>query len=162
MKTLPIIAIFCLSLASCNSSAVPDHWEKVTVPDNWKKVNETDFEFSLPPDMKKIPVKGIDSVAGEYKGTSIKLRFAYGWFSETLDVPKRGNFTASTVTINGLKAKIVSGMASNTQYSMAIQFPQRGDTSKVSSRLTMYSSCQSEKDFETIRKIYESVRFLKQ
>jgi hypothetical protein len=154
MRTLKVSAVLCLFFISCSLS-------QEAVPSNWKKVNERYFEFQVPPDMEKVQVQGKDSYVGQYRNGSIELNFDYGRYSDPLNqLPKRFHLSEATVTIHGHKAKIVSYMESKSKYIMAVHFPRVGRPNRGGSTLTMYSFCKAVNDYDAVKEIFNSIRFL--
>ena len=143
----------CIVLVSCGAAQEP-------VPSNWKKVNEHYFEFYVPPDMEKVMVQGIDSHVGQYQNKSITLNFDYGLYSDPLNYVSKQ--PQESVEIDGHQARIVRYKDADGRFIMAVHIPAiLREREYVGPKLTMFSSCASQTDFDTVREIYYSVRFLK-
>ena len=70
MKLL-LKAALALSLLASPALAQP--------ADDWVVVKAGNaFTFEAPPDLKAVPVQGIDSLVGEYRGDRFSLQFDYG------------------------------------------------------------------------------------
>ena len=102
-----------------------------TIPDDWVAVKaaRNAFEFKAPPDLEKVPVRGVDSLVGKYESPSMLLTYDYGWYSSPLPDEKQPGYSSKIVKINGKTAKVVTfdGVA-------AVHFPKVKD--KI--RLTVY------------------------
>lgn len=79
--------------------------------DDWVLVKAGNaFSFQAPPDLKAVPVQGIDSLVGEYRADRFSLQFDYGLYSNTLD-DLRGDsrFEREVATIDGRPAEVFTG-----------------------------------------------------
>jgi hypothetical protein len=135
----------------------------VKSPPSWTIVNADEFEFSAPPDFKAVPVHGIDSFVGEYRGDTITLVFDYGPYSDPLDYQGRPAYTSHTERIGGKVAKIVSYYnpvsGHHFDYAIGVYFP---DLNGKGTRLTVYATCKTTHDYETARTIFRTIRFKRQ
>lgn len=106
MKLL-LKAALALSLLASPALAQP--------ADDWVVVQAGNaFSFEAPPDLKAVPVQGIDSLVGEYRADRFSLQFDYGLYSNTLD-DLRGDsrFEREAVTLDGRPAEIFTGPGPN-------------------------------------------------
>lgn len=113
-----------------------------------EKINERYFEFYLPANMRKIPVRGVDSYIGEYQNELIKLSFDYGMYSGPLD-----EHSPISVKINGQKAKLASYTDSESRFIMAIYFPKCDPKGK--SKLAMSCICKTEKEYDVVKNLQQ-------
>lgn len=129
---------------------------------NWVKIDTSYFEFFTPTDFKKVAINGEDSYAGKYQSRTITLEFDYGLYSNSLSKPDGAHeLIERSEVIHGHKAKIVTYTKSNTEFVIAIHFPQGGRPYKSGNGLTIISICRSKADYEVVQKIYSSIKFIK-
>ena len=130
------------------------------VPGNWIHVDAKFFEFFIPPDMKKVEIQGIDSHVGQFGSEKIKLIFDYGMYSDPLDDEKgMPNLTVRKERIDGRRTKIVSFRKSESDFVLAVHFPKAGPGYKGGRKLTLYTDCVSESEYDTVMKIFRSIKF---
>ncbi len=137
-------------------------------PSGWVRIAARKFELSVPPDVKSVPVQGIDSFVGEYKGTDISLAFDYGIFSSSLKHTGSPDFVSSVERIDGMTARVVSfhnpGSGHAFDHAIGVHFAEVGGkertwagTNKL--RLTVFATCKSTNDYETVRTIFRTIHF---
>ena len=146
MKRLNLSLLFSVWIvfpAWSQAPAIPDDWVTVQAA---RKI----FEFKAPPDLKQVPVKGVDSLVGRYESPSMLLSFDYGWYSNSLPNEKQPGYSSKIVKINGKTAKIVTfdGVA-------AVHFPKVKD--KV--RLTVYVILKKKEAKATALQLFQTIRF---
>ncbi|MFP6892920.1 MAG: hypothetical protein VCA18_04165, partial [Opitutales bacterium] len=110
-----LLSVWIVFPAWSQAPAIPDDWVAV-------KAARNAFEFKAPPDLKNIPVQGIDSQVGKYESPSMLLTYDYGWYSNSLRDEKKPGFSSNIVQIDGKTAKVVTfdGVA-------AVHFPKVKD-----------------------------------
>lgn len=96
-------AALALSLLASGARAQP--------ADDWVTVRAGNaFTFEAPPDLRSVPVQGIDSFVGQYQGEKFALQFDYGLYSNTLDDLRRDSrFEREAVAIDGRPGEIFTG-----------------------------------------------------
>jgi hypothetical protein len=128
----------------------------VEIPPGWTTVDSQKFKFSIPPDLKEVSIRGIDSFVGQYKGTNLSLSFDYGDYSDPL-IHCQG--AAHVEEIDGKTAKIVtecySRRGDSPRHGIGVHFPKLGRDTK----LTVLVECNSTNDFETAKTIFRTIRF---
>lgn len=128
---------------------VPPH------PPEWVRIDVKAFSFYAPPDLKPIPVQGVDSFVGEYQGDSITLHFDYGRFSNSLDDRDCADYTSNEEQIGGKDAKIASFNAYGENV-VGVYFPTAGGEEI---RLTVTATGKSPADHDTAKAIFRTIRF---
>lgn len=133
----------------------------VNPPAGWTKVDTGKFVFYVPSDIKTVPVRGIDSFVGQYKGNTISLSFDYGFYSSRLEDAEGGSgYTAHWERIGGKKARIASFYFPNTgnpfDYAIGVHFPEAAGKDV---RLTVFATCKSTNEYETARMIFRTIKF---
>ena len=159
MRALNLLLV-CTLLAMASSCTPATSDTSVSPPSGWVQIDAREFSFYVPPDMKAVPVQGIDSFVGEYKGESISLDFDYGHWSNRLDDEEEPNFIANEERIGGKKARVVSYDAPNSihtyDYAIAVHFREVNENDN---RLTVYATCKTANDRETARTIFRTIKF---
>ena len=97
----------------------------------------------------------------EFDLEQVLLSFDYGLYSNSLHkLDSYREYFEQTEVIHGHKAKIVTYTKSNTEFVIAIHFPQGGRQYKSGNALTIISICRSKQDYDVVQKIYSSIKFL--
>jgi hypothetical protein len=163
MKSRSLVLLPLLLLTGCEDSKSLPSDPKASNPDaieSWAQVDGRAFAFRVPPDMKAVPVQGIDSEVGEYRGDSISLSFDHGLFSDPMDYRKQADYISHEERINGRKARIVSyyspGREHPFDFAIGVHFP---NVNGKNVRLTVYARCKTKDDYETARTIFRTIRF---
>ena len=138
-----LFSVWIVFPAWSQAPAIPDDWVAVQAP---RKI----FEFKAPPDLKNVPVKGVDSLVGKYESPSMLLTFDCGWYSSPLPNEKQPGYSSKMVKINGKTAKVVTfeGVA-------AVHFPKVKD--KI--RLTVYVILKKKEAKVTALQLFRTIRF---
>lgn len=117
------------------------------------------FSFHAPKEFVEEKVQGIDSFVGRYKSDSIQLSFDYGKFSNALgNNEKKPEFNEREVTVDGLKAKIISYKDDSIKgfsYFTGIHFP----LVNKNNLLTMTANCKDQSDLKIANAIFISICF---
>jgi len=124
----------------------------------WVLMDEKAFSFYAPPDMKSLPVQGVDSFVGEYHGDSITLHFDYGRFSNPLenrDGTGVSEYSSQVELIGGKNAKVVS-LHSYGEKLVGVYFPSAGGEGI---RLTVTATGKTPSDYETAKTIFRTIQF---
>jgi len=126
------------------------------IPDkDWKTIRIGQaFSFRAPPQLNEKPTQGKDSLAGMYSSPDLDLTFDLGWYSDPLSHENLANFTTKQVTIDGIRARIVT-FGKN----VGIHFPRIDETSNPPTKLTMTITQKSSAAREVALKIFNSIRF---
>lgn len=152
MKLL-LKAALALSLLATAASAEPaDDW--VTT-----KAGQA-FTFEAPPDLRSVPVQGIDSFVGRYKGDRLALQFDYGLYSNTLqDLREDPRYEAETVEIDGRQAVILTGPANTGDGLCAAMYVVDRENPKVA--LEMDGCANGYAGMVQLQRLFRSVRFIR-
>ncbi len=78
-----------------------------TTPPGWRRVDTGEFSLALPPGWRYNPLRGIDSMIGEFVGDGVELHFDFGNYSNRLADPGDPGYDVSFETIGGRSAKLV-------------------------------------------------------
>jgi hypothetical protein len=134
----------------------------VKPPSGWVQIDAREFKFYAPQDIKPVPVQGIDSYVGEYKGDAISLNFDYGGYSDPLIYPERKAYVVHDEQIDGKKARIVSyydpGTGNPFDFAIGVYF---ADVNGKGTRLTMYATCKTTNEYQTATMIFRTITFKK-
>ena len=133
----------------------------------WKRVDADGLFFlSLPEDMKKQDVRGIDSSVGEYRNGRMVVSFDYGIYSNPLEsYSDKPEYKESLKNIGGKKAKIVyfsnTRADSKYKYFSAVHFPEaeKNRFANMNIKLTLDVEFNEESDNAIAQAIFESIAF---
>src|SRR5687768_8850440 len=75
------------------------------VPPGWQTITAQGFTFQAPPDLRPVPVQGIDSIVGKYESPTLEVAYDLGWYSDPMD---REGYTSRPVTVDGKAARLVT------------------------------------------------------
>lgn len=146
--------LFCVLLAAgCTPPT------SVKPPPGWVQIDAGNFSLYVPPDVKAVPLQGIDSLVGAYQGDFISVRFDYGMNSDPLDYQRLPGYRSRHERIGGKRAKIVSynspGTGHSVDYAIAVHFPEVTGNLK----LTVYVTGSTANDYETALTIFRTIQF---
>jgi len=180
MNPRSIFVFFCLAILLCchtaqksETSASPVAGMPKQNPDptnpgpGWKRVDADGLFFlSLPEDMKKQNVRGIDSSVGQYRNGRMVVSFDYGIYSNPLEsYSDKPDYKENLKNIGGKKAKIV--FFSNTRadskykYYSAVHFPEveKNRFANMNIKLTLDVEFNEESNNAIAQAIFESIAF---
>ena len=147
-----------LALSGCQ----PPPSTSIGPPAGWIAVKASQFVFYVPPDMKQIPAQAEDSEEALYQGNSISLSYDYGPWSDPLKHTEKPQFKGQAERIDGRLARIVSfsnpGSGHPFDNAIAVHF---SDTGKPKMKLTLFATCKTTKDYETVKTIFRTIKFKK-
>jgi len=133
-----------------------------------EKIDIGAFAFALPAGFKEIKVQGIDSMVKKYESENIALQFDLGWYSDPLNSYEgRPDFKMERQEIGGKKAFLVTFAYPTAEsgqpfgYVAAVHFPTVSKEGISTTRLTMWASCKTTKDYAVAKKIFQSITFKK-
>ena len=136
-----LITLVSAACVGCTWTDVP------TGLDGWQLIHADEaFTFRAPPDVRPVPVQGIDSFVGRYANPGMELEFDYGQYSDSID---REGFTRIATTISGKQAIIAT-----KDNLIGVHFPDVGN----GERLTMQAELRGV-DPRTVEKIFRSIEF---
>jgi hypothetical protein len=90
-------------------------------PSTWHSVDTGPFSVLLPPGWTYEPDQGIDSFIGTFAGDGMRLRFDYGWYSNSLPHDNDPAYHVHFETVAGRDAKIAYPNSGNGE--TGIYFP---------------------------------------
>ncbi len=129
--------------------------------EGWRTIANESFSFSIPPGFEKTDARGIDSFVEEYVRDGITLDFDYGLFSNDF-TGWPDDTTYERVQVDGESARIGTARGSfgrpNTHFLTQIYFK----IGNGHANLSMSAACRSEEDVELAKKIFRSIRFVRQ
>ena len=133
----------------------------ISQTDDWVKIDAKYFEFFVPEEVQTIDVVGFDSHVGEFQGSNFILTFDYGRYSSRLDNSGWEEYTSHVEDIGGKKAKVASFYFPDGgykyDYAIGVYFSQ---TNTAGSQLMMLAVCQTSVEYETMKAIFRTIRFL--
>jgi hypothetical protein len=146
-----LLAAFC----GCTPST------SVRPPPGWTEIDAGAFVFSVPPDVKPLPVKGGNPFTSEYMGDSISLDFDYSARADALENAGVGSdYESHEESIGGKKARMASFYFPQSGHPFAhaigIHFPEAGEKKLP---LTMFALCKSKANYGTVATIFRTIRF---
>ena len=148
-----LICIYALPL--CGAQASPE-WKRI--------VAHQSFSFSIPADMWKRDVHGIDSHTESYRNPDLEISFDYGEFSSRLDdLTNEIDNRSRWISIDGKRARLVTYYTSEVpssafglNYVAAVYFPK---TNKKRIHLTMQAYGKSKEEQEIAVAIFRAIKF---
>lgn len=156
MRVLSLFLLVAFMVAASSCAPVTS----ATPPPEWVRIDAPKFSFYMPPDMKSVPVQGVDSFVGAYQSDSVFLNLDYGRYSDPLDRQDLPNYIAHEESIGGKKARIVSyrhaGGGNSFEHAIGVHFPAVGPDGV---RLTLYATCKTESGYEIVRTIFRTIQF---
>jgi hypothetical protein len=139
----------------------------VAAGDGWRRVDEGVFSFSLPPDMERVPVQGIDSRVGQFRGPLCTLSFDYGFYSTSFpETARQPDYRESTTAIDGRAARILTATyadrADGLRYFAGLAIADVGVPARPPfgpTKLSMSVSCSAPEGQEIAVRIFDSLAF---
>jgi hypothetical protein len=117
------------------------------VPRDWQTIRAgTAFSFKAPPDLKSVPVQGVDSFVGSYASPTLEVMFDYGWYSNSMNDP---GHTSRPVEIDGKQARLIS-----KDDVVAIHFPKVDGATKLTMSVRLKGA-----DATTAEMLLQSIDF---
>lgn len=146
-----------LALGGCEPPAV---FTWVIPATDWIAIDAKQYSFYIPPDMKEDHNAVFQEGGALYRNDVISLSSDYGPWSDPLTHIEKPWITEQTERIDGRWAKIVNfhnpGSGHPFDYVMAVHFSDTGDPK---SKLTLFATCKSPEEYETLRTIFRTVKF---
>ena len=130
-------------------------------PTNWQFIDAGSFTLSLPPYWKFNKLQGIESDVGEFVGDSAKLRFDFGWYSNSLVEDNDPNHIVTYETIDRYRAKIVVPKVTSNGITV-VYFDKLGDEGPMHTRFNLYGENFTSFQQETALKIFRTLKIVKQ
>ena len=130
-------------------------------PSGWVEMDLPNFVISIPPDIKPAYAPGVVSLISTYMGDSISMEVDAGPHSDPLENAGGGmDYASHEERIGGRKARIASFNFPQGgrpfEHAMGIYFPR---VAEKDVRLTVFAMCKTEANYETIRKMFRTIRF---
>jgi hypothetical protein len=107
----------------------PASWQTITVGNA--------FTFRAPPELRAVPVQGIDSLVAEYQSPTVKVSVDYGWYSDPMDRRDEG-FTRRKVVVDGKEARLLT-----KEDAVAIHFPSVSGKTRLTMLVKLNGAGQS-------------------
>lgn len=135
------------------------------VASGWKKVSICDISFIVPKNLKNNNARGIDSCVASFSNDKIGLGIDYGWYSSaSTKYESYTDFKEEFIQIDGKKAQLATYIdtRSNDEEMFVARIyivtnePEGGG---MTTALNMTIGVGNEKDLETAKKIFQSIRF---
>ena len=102
------------------------------VPAGWQTVATQGFTFRAPPDLRPVPVQGVDSIVGRYESPTLEVGYDLGWYSDPME---REGYTSRRVTVDGKAARLAT-----KNDVVAIHFPKLGRNSRLTMSVRLKGS----------------------
>lgn len=151
MKLLLKAALTLSLLAGAASAEPADDW--VTI-----KAGRA-FRFEAPPDLKSVPVQGIDSFVGRYRADRFALQFDYGLYSNSLQSLREDpRYEAETFELDGRQAVILTGPADGGDGFCAAMYVVVRESPKTA--LEMDGCANGHAGMLQLQRLFRSVRFI--
>jgi hypothetical protein len=150
--TLAILMAMSACTVAENSSTTPDEWEIVEVGDI--------FSLAAPPGTLYHEGSGADSIVGTIAVQDLKLSFDYGVYSDPLNKDDfYKNYELEETQIDGIAARIVTAYnTGNNSHLIGVHFPNIKESLLGSVKLTIYSSLESEENYDMVEKIFRTIK----
>jgi hypothetical protein len=137
------------------------------IPSGWKKVSICDISFFVPKDLKNENAGGVDSCVALFSSSKIRISIDYGMYgSSSKKYETSVDFKEEFIKIDGKKTQLATYR--NTQIDGSQNFiariyvvlnePKEKDVEMTTS-LNMTIAIEGEKDLETAKQIFQSIRF---
>ena len=128
--------------------------------ERWGLYDAGPFSFSMPPNLKKTEVHGIDSYCSQFTNQDMVLIFDYGAYSggPMNNLSKRKVYHSHVETIAGHNVQIVT---LDVDEASGNRFKHRAEAGFLGIGLTMAAECRTESEYDYAVKIFRSVRFKK-
>jgi hypothetical protein len=161
-----LLLIVCVLSARFILSQRPTQRPPFVAPSNWKEIDLGHFLFYLPPDMKPVSVRGIDSDVWQYSNSSIRLTIDWGPYQGAFE-PYRNQpeYKEEWIKVGGKTAHYWS-FRFGEDHTAAVLDGKRheeticfADTETKRMNLTFNADCQTKSDQETAKMIFQSIRF---
>lgn len=154
---LPVFA--CISVGSSYSLA-----QNLEIPAGWKKISVCQLNFLIPKNLKNQNVKGIDSCVAEFKNGKMRIAIDYGLYSGTFKNDSTTvDFKEEWREIDGKKAQLATFKYTRARdrrkfaAGLYVLIYEAQDGMKTSLNMTI--SVKDEKNLETAKQIFQSLRF---
>ena len=162
-----LIKIFILAFAVGFIGLTNNYAQDSKVPSGWKKVSICNISFIVPKKLKNENAEGIDSCVASFESSKIGLGIDSGWYgSASTKYERYIDFKEESIEINGKKAQLATYR--HTQMDAKRNFIARiyvvlnepkEEGMGMTTSLNMTIELRSEKDLETARRIFQSIRF---
>lgn len=143
--------------------------QNLKVPSDWKKVNACEISFFVPQDFKETDSEGTDSCVRTIGNGKIWLHIDYGYYGGASENDETvTDFKEDSIKIDGKKAQLATYREdfADAKTTLVARIYVVVDTSEkktkgVITSLNMEVVLENEKDSETARQIFRSIRFSK-
>jgi len=156
-----LFLVFAFSYIGLTSNYAQDS----KVPSGWKKVSICDISFIVPKNLKNNNSQGIDSCVASFSSSKIGLGIDYGWYgSASTKYESYTDFKEESIQIDGKKAQLATYIDTRSNAKrkfvariyVVLNEPEGGG---MTTSLNMTIGVGNEKDLETAKQIFQSIRF---
>lgn len=162
--------------SSVGSLPGPSATSGVATPRGWRREASPGpipgagtYTAALPPELKTIPVKGVDSYVSEYRSKSLRLVFDFGAYgSSGVEECRQHPSTCSmtTITVDGTRAGRVAfyaddpdgGLPYRVDYTILIGPPPKPPLQRIS--LVIWAECATARDRALTDRIVRTIHIL--
>ena len=161
------IKILFLAFVFCFVGLSSNHAQDSKVPSSWKKVSICNINFFVPKNLKNNNARGIDSCVASFDSEEIGLNIDYGWYGSPSAKysEEYTDFKEEFIKIDRKKAQLATfrdeRMDSKQNFVARIYVALGKKLAGVgmTPSLNMTITVRSEKELETARQIFQSIRF---
>lgn len=162
-----LFSILLLAVAYIHAGSIESYAQDSTTPTEWKKVSVCRINFRLPETFKNQYAKGIDSCVAEFRVGKMRLAIDSGSYGGGFTKAETSlNFKEEIVEIDGKKAQVVTYQDTRKKSTRkfvagfsVVLFESQDKQKQPSVFLIMTIESKREKDLETARQIFQSIRF---
>ncbi len=146
------------SVQARNSLPLPT----IKIPDNWKLINLNDFSFYLPPEVKSVKARRIDSAIWKYIGGNMELTVDFGMYASKPHIyGKEPEYYEEQVKIDDREAVICFFRSSDSNlqsrpYIAAVYF---STMDSKDTKLSFFINGDSSTEQKMARTIFSTIKF---
>lgn len=137
------------------------------IASDWEKISVCNISFFIPKDLKNNNKRGIDSCVASFSNNEIGLTIDYGWYnSPSKKYETYTDFKEEFIEIDGKKAQFATyrhTLMNANQNLVATIYVVLDKTKEhgvgMTTSLDMTIVVRNEKDLETAKQIFQSIRF---
>jgi len=128
----------------------------------WQRTGGSAFHLLLPATVRQRGVSSIDSEAGGWESSSMKLHFDYGAYSNPLTDDMPTTAVACSVSIGGHPARIVAYQLGDSLFVAGVHWADLGETALGKTMLTIMGNSHSRAGLQELLASFWTVRFTQQ
>ena len=169
MTRLSINFLF-LFFAFGYAGLINNYSQDLKVSSGWKKVHACGITFLVPKTLKNKKAQGFDSCVAIFRNSKVYLAIDSGWYGSVSSKSNTSpDFKEEFIEIDGKKAQLatyVRGRSNSDQQFfariyVALSEPRDDAITVETTSLNMTVQVRSEKELETAKQIFQSIRFVR-